>query len=450
MMNYPGSVTAQSVSSIPMAPLASRMLNLLFLFNMLVSSLVMFLLPADAEAIPVFARKYKLSCAACHAAFPRLNAFGKQFVEANYRLPNWKDTTVETGDEMLALPSSVPLAIRAQAYVQQRQAKSISVETGETTQASTDIQGPYLIKLLSSAPLSEHISYYFYGIFAEKGDNGTVIIEDAWFSHDDLFDTGVGMMFGQFQVSDLMFPRETRMTFQDFMVYRMAGLTYDRGLVFNYDLGPVGLDIGVVNGNGIDENLSINSPGYKRPDHMFDNDTGKALFGRLGMTPAGVDLGLFYYAGSQKNITGVAGTVSGSRDADKNAWGVDLSGKLGNDTYWFAQAIWNDWRGVIDSNRNYRWFGAFAGVDYVYSSHWTWSLLYNYADAGDLDNTDTVYEGININSLTAAASYYFMRNIKAVLEVNADFQSRVEQTGSYYTGHLTGENYALIGLDAAF
>ncbi len=449
-MNDQRPVIAQPALNIDMLPLTSRLLTGLMSLLMLLTALMMFLFPADAEAIPVFARKYKLSCTVCHAAFPRLNEFGQQFVDANYRLPNWKETTVKTGDDMLALPDSVPLAIRAQGYVQQREAETISVETGESTEVNTDIQGPYLIKLLSSAPLSDHISYYFYGIFAEKGDNGTMIIEDAWFSHDDLFGTDVGMLFGQFQVSDLMFPRETRLSFQDFMVYRMAGLTYDRGLVFNYDLGPVGLDLGAINGNGIHENLSINSPGYKRPDHMFDNDNNKALFGRLGMTPGGVDVGLFYYAGSQKNITGAAGTVSGSRDTDKNAWGVDLSGKLGNDTYWFAQAIWNDWQGFIDVNQDYRWFGAFAGIDYVYSPRWTYSLLYNYANAGDLDNTDTVYEGINMNTLTATASYYFMRNIKAVLEVNADFQEKVGQTGTYYTGHLTGENYALVGLDAAF
>ena len=100
--------------------------------------------------------------------------------------------------------------------------------------SSFDFQSPYLIKLLSSAPLSDNITYYFYGIFAEKGGNGEALIEDAWFRHDDAFGTGVAAQLGQFQLSDLMFPRETRMTFQDFMVYRMAGVTYDRGLLFSH------------------------------------------------------------------------------------------------------------------------------------------------------------------------------------------------------------------------
>ncbi len=423
------------------------------LFRGLASSLALLLLaglwPTETLAIPAFARKYDLSCAACHAAFPRLNEFGEQFVASNYRLPNWKDGTITGGDDMMALPKSVPLALRAQAYTQYRDAKAIDVNTGEEVSANTDIQAPYLIKLLSSAPLSENISYYFYGIFAEKGGNGEVIIEDAWFSYDNLFDTDVGLMLGQYQVSDLMFPRETRMTFQDYMVYRMAGLTYDRGLQFGTAFGPVSVDLGWVNGNGIEENFSINSPGYKRPDHLFDNDNGKAFYGRLGFDLDLMTVGLFGYSGSQKNaISGSTGR--GPRDTPKIAYGVDLSGKIGDKTWWFAQGIWNRWDDFIDVGKTYEWFGAFAGVDYVYSPRWTFSALYNFADAQDLNNTDTVYEGIDINTLTLTASYYFMRNVKGILEVNGDFQDTEQKTGTLWTGHLTKENYALVGFDAAF
>jgi len=421
-----------------------------FFFLLVLSALI---IPAKSEAIPAFARQYNISCNTCHAAFPRLNEFGEQFVSDNYRLPNWKDTMADTGDEMLALPKSVPLAIRAQAYVQQREAEVINEADGSTVvSADTDIQSPYLIKLLSSAPLSDHISYYFYAIFAEKGGNGSVIVEDAWFSHDDVFGSGVGLMLGQFQVSDLMFPRETRMTFQDFMVYRMAGLTYDRGAILKYTAGPLDLSLGFVNGNGIEENFTINSPGYKRPDHLFDNNSGKSVFGRIGSDIAGINLGLFGYSGTQKNVdlTSVAGTKSGDRDTDKIAYGIDLSGKIGYKTYWFAQFLQNDWDEFINTNTKYSWFGSFIGVDYIHSDRWAYSVLYNYADANDLKNTDTVYEGIDINSLTLSASYYFMRNVKAVIEVNADLLDTVDKTGSYWTGHLTGENYALIGFDAAF
>lgn len=404
----------------------------------------------SAQAAPLFARQYGISCVTCHSAFPKLNDFGHQFVKNNYRLPNWKDTTVKTGDDELALPAYIPLAIRAQAYVQGRDAQTIDVVTGKRTQADSDFQAPYLIKLISSAPLSDHMTYYFYGIFAEKGGNGETIIEDAWFSHDNAFDTGISTMLGQFQVSDLMFPRETRMTFQDFMAYRMAGITYERGVIFGRDIGSFKLDVGLVNGNGIKANATINSPGYRRPDHLFDNDNNKAAFVRLGSDIGPVGAGLFVYAGEQKNATGNAGTLSGTRDTDKNIIGVDASGKVGGSTHWFGQALWNEWDGFIDANTNYKWFSLFFGVDYITNNKWTYSLLYNYADGGDFDNTDTIYEGIDISSLTFNSSYYFMRNVKGIIELNYDFLDKETQTGTFYTGHLTSENYLLLGFDAAF
>lgn len=419
-------------------------------FVLLITCSLSLLHTVTTQAAPMFARQYGLSCVNCHSAFPKLNDFGKQFVENNYRLPNWKDTTVKTGDDELALPAYIPLAVRAQAFVQGRDAETIDVTTGERTEADSDFQSPYLIKLLSSAPLSDHITYYFYGIFAEKGGNGETVIEDAWFSHDDIFGSGVGLMLGQFQVSDLMFPRETRLTFQDFMAYRMAGITYERGVIFSRGFGGFDIGIGLVNGNGINDNFTINSPGYRRPDHLFDNDNNKAAFIRVGTDIGPVATGLFAYAGEQKNATGAAGTVSGDRDTDKNILGLDMSGSIGGNVHWFGQLLWNEWDGFITQTTNYKWFGAFVGVDYVPGNKWTYSLLYNYADGGDFDNTDTVYEGIDIDSLTFNASYYFMRNVKGVLEFNYDLLDKEAQSGTYYTGHLTQENYVLVGFDAAF
>ncbi len=406
-----------------------------------------------AWAMPEFARRYSLSCAACHSAFPRLNKFGEHFVANNMRLPNWKDSTVKTGDDLLALPAYPPIAVRAQAYVQARDGKSIDPVTGATDSATTDFQSPYLIKLLSSAPLSDNITYYFYAILAEKGANGEALVEDAWFRHGDIFGSGIGMQLGQFQLSDLMFPRETRLPFQDFMAYRMAGITYDRGVLFDRDIGPFELGLGLSNGNGITDNLNINSPGYRRPDKMFDNDNSKTVFGRIGTEIGPVSLGLFGASGKQRSIAlGNAGLDSGTRNTDKRVAGLDLSGDFAGHTYWYAQYLWNRWDGFLDANpgRDYRWQGGFAGVDYLPDERWAFSLLYNYADAGDLANTDTIYEGIDMNSLSLTASYYFMRNVKAIAEVNVDFLKKTPQTGTYWTGHLTRENYVLFGFDAAF
>lgn len=404
------------------------------------------------SAMPEFARRYDMSCAACHSAFPRLNKFGEYFADHNMRLPNWKDTADKIGDDELALPAYPPLAIRAQAYVQAREGKAIDPITGASEYAATDFQSPYLVKLLSSAPLSDNITYYFYAILAEKGGNGVALLEDAWFRHADIFGSGIGMMLGQFQLSDLMFPREVRLPFQDFMAYRMAGITYDRGVLFDRGVGPIGIDLGFTNGNGIRDNLAINSPGYGRPDRMFDNDSSKTVFGRLGTDLGPVAVGLFGASGKQRSATGPAGMTRSSRNTDKRIVGLDASGQIGGNTYWYAQYLWNSWDGFLDSDpaRNYRWDGGFAGVDWIPSSRWAFSALYNYDNAGDFAHTNTVYEGIDMNSLSLTASYFFMRNVKGIVEVNLDFLDKTKPSGPYYTGHLSSENYILFGFDAAY
>jgi hypothetical protein len=411
------------------------------------------LAPHISQAMPAFARQYNVSCAACHDAFPRLNAFGEHFVATNFRMPHWRETMADLGDTQLALPKTLPLALRAQAFVQGRdEGANIDPLTGPTgNDSSFDFQTPYLIKLLSSAPLSEHITFYFYGIFAEKGGNGEALIEDAWFRHDDIFRTGIGAQLGQFQVSDLMFPRETRLSFQDFYAYRAAGITYERGVIFDRDVGPMELALGIVNGSGIDQNFPINSPGIRRPDRLFDNDSDKTLFGRAGFDVGPVKMGLFGLTGEQRSASGMLGESTGTRNTDKEILGLDLSGSLAANVHWFAQGLWNAWNDFLDiaPGKDYRWFGGFAGVDWIYNDRWAFSLLYNYADAGDFDDSGTIFEGLALNSVTLGASYYFMRNLKGVIEVNADLLSR-DAGGPPFVGHQTKEHYLLIGLDAAY
>lgn len=409
--------------------------------------------PRTAWSIPEFARRYNLTCAVCHDAFPHLNAFGENFAAMNYKLPNWRSSnTLDLGDERLALPARPPFAVRMQAYVQARDGEDIDPATGLTgNDAELDFQTPYLIKLLSSSPLSDNITYYFYGIFAEKGGNGETLIEDAWFRHGNVFGSGIGMQLGQFQVSDLMFPREVRLTFQDYYAYRAAGLTYDRGVIFDRGVGRFDLALGAVNGNGITDNFAIDSPGYRRPDAMFDNDTRKNVFGRVGLPIGGAALGLFALSGEQRSAAGLAGAARGARNTDKKVLGLDLAGTAsGGRLHWYAQALWNEWDGFLDAapGRDFDWFGGFAGADYVRNDRWTFSLLYNYAEANDFDGTGTIYEGIGIDSLTFTASYYFMRNLKAVFEANADFLGK-EPGGPPFVGHQTKENYILVGFDMA-
>lgn len=64
----------------------------------------------------------------------------------------------------------------------------------------------------------------------------------------------------------------------------------------------------------------------------------------------------------------------------------------------------DEWREMDTVNTGDDWFGGFAGVDYIPNDFWAFSLLYNYANANDFDSTGTVYEGIDINTITATIS----------------------------------------------
>jgi hypothetical protein len=75
------------------------------------------------------------------------------------------------------------------------------------------------------------------------------------------------------------------------------------------------------------------------------------------------------------------------------------------------------------------------------STEWT--------DDGDFDGTGTIFEGIKMNALSLGASYYFMRNLKGVFEINIDLLSK-EGGGPPLVGHQTKGHYALIGFDAAY
>ncbi len=56
---------------------------------MLVMAVTAFVLMAPSVwAIPTFARKYNVTCSACHSAMPYLNSTGRSFKEAGWRLPD--------------------------------------------------------------------------------------------------------------------------------------------------------------------------------------------------------------------------------------------------------------------------------------------------------------------------------------------------------------------------
>ncbi len=235
---------------------------------------------ADVYAIPAFARKYDMSCTTCHHPAPKLKPFGDEFAGNGFVLADKEAPRAfrETGDEILMLMRELPFAVRLEGFGRWQPG----------SEGRTDMQWPYLVKLLSGGQIAKDIAYYFYFFFGERGE--VAGLEDACVMFNYGFKSKLDVYLGQFQVSDPLFKRELRLTLEDYQIYRVkpgrssANLTYDRGIMLTYGL-PTGTDIVVeiLNGAGIgaaDAARNFDNDKYKNTAFRISQDLGEHF--RLG------------------------------------------------------------------------------------------------------------------------------------------------------------------------
>jgi hypothetical protein len=256
--------------------------NLMFFLTVLV-------LASSLQAMPAFARKYSLSCKTCHSPFPKLKPYGEEFAANGFVIKD-KPTpryTIDTGDSLLSLLRDVPIAFRLEGFLTYNNSNSRKLDFGS----------PHILKIISGGELFKHVSYYFYFFFSERGE--VAGIEDAFVMFNDLLGGDFDIYAGQFQVSDPLFKREIRLSYEDYSIYAtkpgdsQIDLTYDRGLMFTYGLkSGTDLAVEVVNGNGIGAGDSFLN---------FDNDEYKNVLVRLSQDLGpGVRIGGFGYLGKER------------------------------------------------------------------------------------------------------------------------------------------------------
>jgi hypothetical protein len=238
-----------------------------------------------ADAIPAFARKYRTTCATCHAPIPRLNAFGEQFAANGFEFPGEQQPrdTINTGDPLLRLQETLPLAVRIDAYM-------AAYAGARGAQVASDLQTPWAVKLLSGGQVADKISYYIYFLLSERGE--VAGLEDAYVQFTDIGGSGVSVIAGQFQVSDPMFKRELRLEYEDYQPYRVrvgdtrADLTYDRGLMALWSpRDGTDLTLEVVNGQGLTaagNNRQYDRDDFKNVALRVSQDVGTARVGAFG------------------------------------------------------------------------------------------------------------------------------------------------------------------------
>ena len=368
-----------------------------------VLALMLVLCVEQALAIPAFARKYNMSCMTCHAPFPKLKPYGNTFANNGYQLPGGEPPRAyrDTGDDWLQLMRDLPLALRLEGYLQW-------LPGGEVP---SDFQSPYILKIMSGGTITRNVAYYLYFLFNERGEVGGV--EDAFATFNGVFGTDLGILIGQYQVSDAMFKRELRLPFEDYHIYGVrpghsdVDLTYDRGVSLSYGL-PSGtnLVLQLVNGSGI---------GPATAAGFFDTDRYKNLMLRAQqeISPQ-VGVGAFGYlgkeekAGQQNSLWMVGPDLTVSTEyLELNAQYVERRDK----NPLFASA-----------GEEYTVRGTFVELIYTPEgdkSRYYLEALYNWYEIRP--------SGVKYQSLTGHVSYLLARNLRLAGEYTHEFMGKTDR-----------------------
>lgn len=355
------------------------------------------------QAIPAFARRYKISCSTCHAPFPKLKEYGEDFAGAGMILKEEeKDRDyISAGDDLLWLNRDFPIGVRMEAYGVYEQDNDVE----------TDLQSPWGVKLLTGGALYKNIGYYFYFYMSERGE--VAGIEDAYIHFDNIFGANLDVMVGQFQTSDPLMKRELRLTFEDYVIYKTrvgasnTNLAYDRGIMLVYGIDLTGTELAgqIVNGNGRAE---------AGDNHKFDQDRGKNLGFRINQDVFGLfSIGGYVYQGTETDTSGAENEI--------RYWGPDMNLTIGpveitaqhlrrKDDY-SPVAGKVPYGGVINTEGNI--------VEVIYApqldkSRYYITALYN--------SVDSDMKRLNYETVTLSATYLMARNLRLTAEYTRNLE----------------------------
>lgn len=369
---------------------------------------------APADAIPPFARRYRVSCSLCHSPAPRLNAFGEQFAANGFMFAAGEEPrdTIQTGDPLLTLASTLALGLRIDAYTQ-------ALTTAAQDETRVDFQIPYGIKLFSSGIITSNISYYLYFFLSERGE--VAGLEDAYVQFSDLGGSGVSVIAGQFQVSDPLYKRELRLEFEDYQLYRVrvgdtrADLTYDRGLMALYSPWTgADLSFQVLTGRGLDpagENRQFDRDPWKNVALRYSQDVGPLRVGGFGL------VGREAADGIENRFT---------------VWGPDATLALGPtlelNAQWLRRSDDDPFFGITGAPADTDVDGGFGELIWSPTwgdGRWYFTGLVNWLDSDEPVFTIRQGEEDPLDSYRTAAvgvNYLLRRNLRLLLEPQYDLE----------------------------
>jgi hypothetical protein len=360
------------------------------------------LLPRDASAIPVFARKYNFNCTMCHSAYPRLNDFGARFRVNGYRLPGFENT------EKTILESPPPVAFRPAAGYTFEEFKH--AEPGDTYLKQNGFQLSGL-DVLSAGLLGMKIGYFMVlvpGITEARGVAGQeASLEMASVVFSRIAKTSLAVRVGRFEPAYTAFSVKRHLGFSPYEVYEYAfpggppvSETQTGIEVTGGGFGPLRAAAGLVAGSAT--NLPEDAPrdAYVRLEGIVGPGEGQT---------AGQRIGLVGYLGRARPDPSVHAASAGSESFGR--LGADASLNY-LDWNLALQFLWaRDDGSLWGRDRKTSWSGGFAEL--------TWTSPFNAAAFARLDLVqEPAFIDRDIRRITGGCRYYFEDNVALHLEVS--------------------------------
>ena len=266
----------------------------------------MLLATSTAEAIPAFARKYKLGCNTCHTLYPQLSRFGRDFRDNGFRMPDEVQELLRKrstppaqadADFWSFIPEQIPFSIQAKFH-------GVLDPKGEV---KNDIQLEEL-QLQSGGTFTSRVSYYLHHHLAEEGEPGDLYA--GWVRFNNLLGSNwLNVTVGQMELPLSFSPEIERLTAFEY-------LAFDRELganTFNLNRPQLGIQVfgqsergtkfwaGVANGFG----LAVNEA-----TETFDNNSFKDVYGRVAQEIGEHLVGGYVYYGRARAATDTLGRFS--------------------------------------------------------------------------------------------------------------------------------------------
>ena len=154
--------------------------------------------PQAASAIPAFARKNGLRCAACHEAWPKLTSFGQNFKDNGYQIGNERDSPVYQSPLYWAMSARITPQWHTELNTAEATKQAKSGVQSVSTQGF-DISG---MDLWTAGTISKNITFV---VLPSSDEYGNFHFEAAWLRFDNLLKSSwLNAKAGKFELDTLV------------------------------------------------------------------------------------------------------------------------------------------------------------------------------------------------------------------------------------------------------